>query len=630
MVTRSSSSIWPTRPATLQPLASGAERREKCSYSSSSASHNSPVRSDSGPGGPAGQAAAEPGRCERRAGGPVVVDPSALASIADVVSRAPEIAIDIETTGLDPILDQVRLLQIATPSEVFVIDLPKVGGLGPLVDALRSSRWVGHNLAFDIAFLKHQYGVAPSESFDSMIASKLLAKGEGLRLRGAHTLQTLIAKTLGVEIAKDEQVSDWSGDLTPRQIEYAKADVRYLLELSKVLRARLNRERLDAVAAVEFSVIVPLVDMRLAGVKLDHELWRLAAAEAQEEAIALRAQVEHELGIENIESPSQVRQGLCRFGVDVDKTNKQALSAHSAHPVVARLQRYRTVSRYASNSGQNIMRAASQYPDGRIRPELDPLAANTGRFACRNPNLQQVPKDSSFRACIVAGDGKRLVAADYSAIELRVAAKIIGDCGLSRVFFEGQDPHAATAAALLSKPAEDVTKSERSRAKPVNFGFMFGMGVPRFLGYAAADFGVTFTPEEAREVRARFLRAYPGVARWHRRTAATMEREVRTLSGRARQFPNRKDGYSERLNMPIQGTAADGMKRAIAILHPRLAALDARMVLTIHDELLVEANGNNANEVRRCVEMGMVEGMAEYLDPIPVEVVAKIRDSWAE
>ncbi|MCP4447577.1 MAG: hypothetical protein GY811_19885 [Myxococcales bacterium] len=363
---------------------------------------------------------------------------------------------------------------------------------------------------------------------------------------------------------------------------------------------------------------------------LHRERWTAATNNALDEADRLRRDLETLLAIENVESNIQVKAGLVRIGVDVEKTNKHALSDYCTDPVVEKLQRYRTISRYAGNTGKNILRAADIYPDERLRPELAPLATSTGRFACRKPNLQQVPKASDFRSCIVPSDGNVFIVADYAAIELRVAAKVIGDRGLTAIFSEGRDPHVATAAVVLGKTPEEVTKEERSRAKPVNFGFMFGMGPSRFVGYAAADYGINFSDAEAQAVRESFLRAYPGVGRWHKRVGAKMAREVRTLSGRTRRFPNRTQGYSERLNMPIQGSAADGMKRAIALLHNRLKDTESQMVLTIHDELVVEVPKNSAQQVMTIVEEAMKQGMAFYIDPIPVEIDVSIRSSWAE
>jgi DNA polymerase-1 len=222
------------------------------------------------------------------------------------------------------------------------------------------------------------------------------------------------------------------------------------------------------------------------------------------------------------------------------------------------------------------------------------------------------------------------VCADYAAIELRVLTQVTGDERLSQVFGDGGDPHRLTASLLIGKSPEDVSKEERQRAKAVNFGFAFGMGPDRFVAYALSDFGVVFSRGEAKRFKTAYLRAYPGVDRWQRETARRRATEVRTASGRVRYLPDRAKGYTERLNTPVQGTAADGLKAAMFLLAPRLAALGARVVLCVHDELLVEAPVDRAEEVEDVVKEGMQEGMETYVTSVPIVVEPDIRQTWAK
>jgi DNA polymerase-1 len=263
-----------------------------------------------------------------------------------------------------------------------------------------------------------------------------------------------------------------------------------------------------------------------------------------------------------------------------------------------------------------------------VRPDWYQIGAPTGRMATSDPNVLGLPKDERMRACIVAPPGRVFVVADYAAIELRALAHVTGDPRLSGTFRDGGDPHRELAAILVGKDPSAVTSDERKRAKPVAFGFAFGMGAQRFVSYALKDYGVSFTLTEAQRFRSAYLGAYREVDVWQRETRARMNLEVRTCAGRVRTFANRKDGYTERLNMPIQGTAADGMKRAMALLGPRLARLDARIVLAVHDELVVEAPEEAAEEVKAVTERGMIEGMAVDVDGVPIVVEAEIRKTW--
>ncbi|MCP4447576.1 MAG: hypothetical protein GY811_19880 [Myxococcales bacterium] len=149
------------------------------------------------------------------AGSRVASTAESLVRIAEAITQAPMVALDTETTGLDPILDQPRLLQLALPDQIFVIDLFKSGGLGPIAAVLRKTRWLGHNLTFDAAFLSHHFGVSPPAVLDTMIASKLLAKGEGLKSKGTHSLQALLIRELGIELPKEMQASNWEGAFLP-------------------------------------------------------------------------------------------------------------------------------------------------------------------------------------------------------------------------------------------------------------------------------------------------------------------------------------------------------------------------------------------------------------------------------
>jgi DNA polymerase-1 len=175
-----------------------------------------------------------------------------------------------------------------------------------------------------------------------------------------------------------------------------------------------------------------------------------------------------------------------------------------------------------------------------------------------------------------------------------------------------------------------VTKAERQRAKPANFGVSFGMGAPRFVDYARTDYGVELSLEEAKKFVMGFRAAYVGVAAWQVRTGRLMPSAVRTASGRLRRFDEDDGGYCERLNTPIQGTAADGMKRAMVLLHQQLPRLGARLVLVVHDEVLVEAPAAVVEEVKTVVESAMRKGMEDYVSSVPIEAKASIQRTWAE
>jgi DNA polymerase-1 len=248
-------------------------------------------------------------------------------------------------------------------------------------------------------------------------------------------------------------------------------------------------------------------------------------------------------------------------------------------------------------------------------------------MACRRPNVQQVPRDARYRTCIVAAPGSVLVKVDYSQIELRIAARIAEDAAMQAAYREGADLHTLTAQRVLG--TAEVTKHDRQLAKALNFGLLYGMGAEGFRRHARTHYGLALTPEEATRYRAAFFAAYPGLAAWHRRVKQAGARETRTLAGRRRLLgPATPD--TERLNTPVQGTGADGLKLALALLwERRTECLSARPVIACHDEIVVECAAGDAEAAAAWVRQAMVDAMRPFLDPIPVEVEVTLAPTWA-
>jgi DNA polymerase I-like protein with 3'-5' exonuclease and polymerase domains len=275
--------------------------------------------------------------------------------------------------------------------------------------------------------------------------------------------------------------------------------------------------------------------------------------------------------------------------------------------------------------------------DGRIRCRLHPMAADSGRFSCTDPNLQQVPSSRTapgLRGCFRAEDGARLVIADYAQIELRVAAHLAPCDAMRRVFREGRDPHRTTAATITGKREVDVTEHERKLAKAVNFGFLFGMGARRFQEYARDGYGIELDDRDARAAREAFLATFPGIAAWHDRVSALQRRSeredivVRSALGRRKRFAAGKFSFTAALNIPVQGTAADGFKLAMVELHRRLPHVGGRGILCVHDEYIAEVPEARAEEAQEIVRSAMVHGMARLLDSVPVVVETRVARTW--
>ena len=305
------------------------------------------------------------------------------------------------------------------------------------------------------------------------------------------------------------------------------------------------------------------------------------------------------------------------------------------HPIVKEILDYRMLTKLKSTYAEGLLKVVSE--DGRIHTSFQMTVTATGRLSSTEPNLQNIPVrkklGAQIRNMFVAAPGMMLVDADYSQIELRLLAHISGDETMKEAFLSGEDFHTVTASNVFGVPVEEVTPTLRSRAKAVNFGIVYGISAFSL----AQDIGV-YT-NEAKAYMDAYLEKYHGV-RDYMKSIVESAREkgfVSTIYGRRRYLPELKSSnfnmrsFGERvaLNMPVQGTAADIIKLAMVNVHGRLklAGLKARLILQIHDELIVECPGDEAEQVRDILTEEM-ENAAHLSVPLVAE--AHIGHSWAE
>jgi DNA polymerase-1 len=334
----------------------------------------------------------------------------------------------------------------------------------------------------------------------------------------------------------------------------------------------------------------------------------------------------------NLRSQPQLLAALRALGLPVESTREEVLRPLAAqHPAVAALLAYRR--------GEHLGRlalglAAALHPvTGRIHADWHQLVRNgTGRFSCSEPNLQNVPHDPRFRRAFGAPEGRALVIADLSQIELRVMAALSGDRRMIAAFQQGEDLHRLTAGLLAGVPPEAVTKEQRQLAKACNFGLIYGMSARGLQAYASSSYGVAMHHKLALEFRRRFFEAYPGIAAYHsdQNRRARAEREVRTLSGRCRRWETNAMPLPELLNAPCQGTGADILKAAMVALRPVLLRTHSDLVLAVHDELVIECPAERAEEVREAVRDALVRAGSDLLQPVPEEAEAVIGQTWAD
>ncbi|MCA1566508.1 MAG: hypothetical protein LC803_12870 [Acidobacteria bacterium] len=584
---------------------------------------------------------------------------SELAAAAAELSEHAAVGFDTETTALDPYRGRMRLMQFSAPGgAAYIIDLdrfrkgdgtPDRDALAPLRGLLAAPRpvKVAHNAKFDAKWTKRQLDTELGGIFDTMLASQLVSAGES---EDRHSLAAVAARYLDETVDKSEQLSDWGGELSATQLEYAARDAALMLPLRERLIELLRRDELVEVAQLEFQCVLPVACLELAGIFLDKERWREQLAIVEKRRAILAEELQVMLAEEssqqsffgptrndiNLDSHVQLTKALKRVlpGVELPNSTRnwklQPLAAE--HKVIEVLLEYRTVQKALTSYGENILNEINPVT-GRIHANFHQIGAPTGRFACTNPNVQQVPHAVEYRRCFRAPAGRKLVIADYSQIELRILAHVTEDKGFIDAFNSGADLHRVTAAQVFNTPLEEVTREQRDFAKRLNFGVVYGIGAQRFSMMT----GIPLT--EAESILARYFQTYRGLDAWLRDAArkAVRERTARTMAGRLARFNfDAEDRQAASLaqrngkNMPIQGASADILKRALRLLHDRLKETTARLVNIVHDEIVVEADAAGVEEIARTVEEAMCAAGEEYVTRVPVKVETEIADEWVK
>jgi DNA polymerase I-like protein with 3'-5' exonuclease and polymerase domains len=557
----------------------------------------------------------------------VITDAAELPPVLQALDESERVGLDSETTGLSPHRDRVRLLQLATDRGVFLLDSFTLGdSLSLLWEPLAEREVIVHNAAFDLAFL-WRLGFRPGKVTDLMILSRLLTAGT----RTANGLEDLASRELGVTLDKTFQKANWSGALSLEQLRYAALDAKVTRDLYAPLTAKIIEAGLEVVAAIENRAVPAFVWLACSGAPFDAEAWAAVAAEAKERERSiverLDAAAPHRegcfgAGAWNWNSPQDVTEAFAALGFTLDSTNDATLAGVD-HPLAAALREHRSAAQMVKTFGRSWLDFAD---GGRIYAGWVQLGTDAGRSSCKKPNLQQVPKDAPYRRCFRAPEGRVLVKADYSQLQLRIACKVAQERRMLAAYRNGEDLHTLTAKSITGK--SEVTKADRQTAKAVNFGLLFGLGAKGLRSYAAAEYGLELTPAEAEQYRRRFFETYPALKCWHNREGQSNAGECQTLLGRRRLLDS-KTPYTHRLNSPVQGSEADGAKLAMALLWERREQCPGAFpVLFVHDEIVVEADADKADAAAEWLKQAMIDGMKDMLAPVPCEVEAQIAQTW--
>ena len=602
-------------------------------------------------------------------------------TLQDWIARATKqgyVAVDTETDDLDAIGANLVGVSLAlSPNEACYIPLahvdPNAAGDGDMFgadpprqvrmkDAIRALKpllesdavlKIGQNIKYDLnVFANHGIQVAPID--DTMLLSYVLNAG-----KHNHGMDFLSEKYLGHTPLSFKEVcgtgkSQISFDRVPldKATEYAAEDADVTLRLWQTFKPLLHTEKVTTVYETEERPLVPvLAAMEREGIKVDRDKLSRLSADFSQRMAALEAEAYDQAGEQfNIGSPKQLGEILFdKMGIEGGKKTKtgawvtdadvlEGLAA-AGHELPRTIVDWRTLSKLRSTYTEALQAAISK-DTGRVHTSFSMAVAQTGRLSSTDPNLQNIPvrteEGRKIREAFIADEGNILVSADYSQIELRVLAHMADIPALKNAFQEGLDIHAMTASEMFGVPIEGMDPMVRRQAKAINFGIIYGIsgfGLARQLGIPQS---------EASEYIKTYFKRFPGIraymdetkdfAKEHGYVQTAFGRKVH-LAGIKAKGPQRAFAERQAINAPIQGSAADIIKRAMIRMPEALAKakLKAKMLLQVHDELVFECPEKEADKLIRVAKETMQGAAAPAMQlSIPLVVDARAAQNWAE
>jgi DNA polymerase-1 len=596
----------------------------------------------------------------------IVDDPTLLAGVVAACRAAPIMALDTETTSLDPMRAELVGLSLAIAGRSWYLPFahvapdgelaggtpprnlpaPSSDAMGPLRALLQDPgvRKAGHNIKYDWLVLRRSGVELGGVAYDSRLARFVLDPG-----RRSHALDDLARERLALPMSSYAELvgkgrSERSFASVPLldAARYCCRDSTAVLLLRDAFQTELEEHRLlQLLDAIELPLVPVLVDMEWHGVLIDRERLAEIARGFTTELIELERQIYKAAGTDfNLNSTPQLRTVLfeklqlpalkkTKTGASTDFEVLEQLAA-MGHEVPRLLIEYRELAKLKSTYVDSLPGYVNP-GTGRIHTSFNQTGAATGRLSSSDPNLQNIPirtpRGEAIRRAFVATPGWVLLTADYSQIELRLLAHLSGDPAFLEAFRQGGDIHRQTAGVIFGVAQDQVTPEMRARAKTINFGTIYGQGpfaLSRQLG---------ISQDQAKEFITQYFTRFAGVRAWLDRTVATAREKgyVETIFGRRRYIPELRDrnfnirAFGERTatNSPLQGSAADLIKIAMIRIAQgfRDQHLAARMLLQVHDELVVEVPEGEQGDAGELVKRHM-ETAAELRVPLVVSVGA--------
>jgi len=549
---------------------------------------------------------------------------------------------DYESPGLSPIVGTIRLLQIFSGGVVYLFDMRHLP-FNIFKKFLETKRFIAHNALFDLGFLKAQ-GIEHCNLSCTFIAARLLMHAKYHSDTIPLGLAALTKMLFKEDILKVLQNSDWGKeDLTFEQLEYAALDPICVVKIAEKLGPEIAKRKLNKVFDLYKASIQPISEMELNGIKLDVEKHKLLINEWRKEMLIARQRVLDYTKLPTITGPkisawltanlpTSIKAVWTKTPSGKLATDADTFLEFSDLELVEPFIRYQKYEKLLSTYGTKLLTILLE-PTGRLHPHYNIAGARTGRLSCSNPNIQNQPREKEFRELYIPESGYKYVCADFSQIEVRVAAEVSKDPGMLRVYENGQDIYLITAALILGKPVDSITKTERQYAKAILLGSQFGLGAKKFSKYAKTNYGLSdITEDRARELIEGYRQAYPVFREWQIRQTSNCEVSLKasTYMGKTRALdPN--NYYGMALNHPIQGTAAEIILQAI-VNFKKCKSPDWRLIACVHDEILTEVPENQVEIATICLETAMIEAYKTVMNSNRVNKLVSIKTgfNWGE
>jgi DNA polymerase-1 len=567
---------------------------------------------------------------------------------------------DTETTGLDPRREaELRIISVSDGTNAAAYDVWDEVQAKQAKDILYGARYdtfVAHNAQFDLDFLAEWGHHHEGPIFDTMVAWQVLHAGERdeKNMHIPARLDYIVQRLFGETLDKQYQKARWDGAVDNQMLAYAAEDAEILVDLHRELEAGLKNYNLDKIFKLEMQLLPILLEAKRTGVTVDVAAAKALIYKCESNAkkletklpmiymdkVPVHAETSTDALFEvpasykkermNPRAPQQVAEffGLPDATEDTLREYVKETGNEHAKTVMA----IKKERKKASSVKKQILDRVTG--DGRIHTTFRQTFTDTGRLSSTEPNLQNQDRGSDVRGLFVAPIGKRFVIADYSQLELRLAAYYSGDKTMIKAYADGRDLHSETQLRIFGDPdsmSSDERKKTRTLSKNINFGLVYGGGAGVLQRFAAKS-GIDISDDEAKEYRDAFREAYPELVWWQRKEGNVDREYIYTHLGR-RRYVEKGEYFNARINNKIQGTASDGMKLAMVYLYRNHGILP---LLNVHDELLVEADEKEAEGIATILPLVMSDamyratGMSRTNPKVPIEAEVDIGTSWSD